>query len=67
MFPESFSFHFLLVSHYQNKQGQINSLAIFEVRGVIFVLSLKILSIKAVLNLAGESLFESFLLMECSV
>lgn len=60
-FPGSFSFHFWSLRHYQNKQGQIHSLGIFEVRGVIVVLSPKLLSIKAVLNLAGESPFGSFL------
>lgn len=65
--PESFSFRLWLVSHCQNKQGQIQSLDIFEVRGVTVVQSPKPLSINAVLNLAVESLFESFSLMECCV
>lgn len=60
-FPESFGFCFWLVSHHQNKQGQIHSPGIFEVRGVIIVLSLELLSIKAVLNLTGEFPFRAFL------
>lgn len=63
-FPEPFEFRFWLVRHLKKKsQGQINSLGIFAVRGVITVLSPKLLSIKTLLNLTRESPFESFSVM----
>lgn len=63
---KSFSFNFL-ASQLLPKMDQINSLCTFEVRKVIVVLRLKLLSILVVLNLAEECPFESFSLIECSV